>query len=65
MHAIYQPIYYNKGATRRLVSYCIYCKNTMFGRGTLYVVDFKHGGYNEILDAIKYSKQQQSALKKP
>ena len=37
----------------------------MFGCGTLYVVDFKHGGYNEILDAIKYSKQQQSALKKP
>jgi hypothetical protein len=53
MHTVYQPIYYNKGARRRLVSYCIGCKNTVFGRGTLQVVDYKYGAYYEILDAIK------------
>jgi hypothetical protein len=55
MHTVYQPIYYNKGAKRRLVSYCINCKNAVFGRGTLQVVDYKYGAYYEILDAIKES----------
>ena len=55
MHTAYQPIYYNKGAKRRLVSYCINCKNAAFGRGTLQVVDYKYGGYYEVLDAVKVS----------
>jgi hypothetical protein len=55
MHTVYQPIYYNKGAKRRLASYCSDCKRTAFAGGRLNVVDYKYGGYYEILDTIKES----------
>ena len=53
MHTLNEPIYYNKGARRRLVSYCIDCKKTAFAAGCLIVVDDKYFGYYEILDAIR------------
>src|SRR5436309_3183751 len=62
MHTINQPIYYSKGARRRFVSYCIDCKNTVFGRGILYVADYKYGGYYEILDAVKYSDTAEAVI---
>jgi hypothetical protein len=58
MHTLNEPIYYNKGARRRLVSYCNDCKNTAFAAGCVIVVDYKYFGYYEILDAIRDSKDK-------
>jgi hypothetical protein len=60
MHTVNQPIYYNKGARRRFISYCIDCKNAVFENGTLYVADSKYGAYYEILDAIKNSTAEET-----
>jgi hypothetical protein len=53
MHTLNQPLYYKKGARRRLVSYCSDCKSTAFASGRLNVVDYKYGAYYEILDTIR------------
>ena len=55
MHVLNKPVYYDKGANRKLVSYCRDCYNAVSKDGHLIVVDEKYGGYYEILDAIKDS----------
>ena len=58
MHTLNQPLYYKKGARRRLVSYCSDCKSTAFASGRLNVVDYKYGAYYEILDAVKNNSSE-------
>ena len=59
MHTLNEPLYYKRGAKRRLVSYCTDCKNTAFAAaGCVIVVDYKYFGYYEILDAIRHSKER-------
>ena len=55
IHVLNKPVYYDKGANRKLVSYCRDCYNAVSKGGHLIVVDEKYGGYYEILDAIKDS----------
>jgi hypothetical protein len=50
-----KPVYYKNGARRKLVSYCIDCHSAVSKGGRVNVVDYKYGGYYEILDAIKNS----------
>jgi len=58
MHTLNEPLYYKRGAKRRLVSYCTDCKNTAFAGGCVIVVDYKYFGYYEILDAIRDNKER-------
>src|SRR5919202_5277032 len=50
-----KPVYPKKGTKRKLVSYCSDCYGSISKGGRLNVVDYKYGGYYEILDAIKES----------
>jgi hypothetical protein len=50
-----KPVYYKNGARRKLVSYCSDCYGSVSKGGQINVVDYKYGGYYEILDAIKES----------
>ena len=48
-----KPVYYDKGAKRKLVCCCKDCYDVVSKGGRIIVVDDKYGGYYEILDAIK------------
>ena len=50
-----KPVYYKNGSRRKLVSYCSDCHCALSNGGRVSVVDYKYGGYYEILDAIKNS----------
>jgi hypothetical protein len=50
-----KPVYYNKGAKRKLVSYYRDCYDAVSKGGQIMIVDEKYCGYYEILDAIKDS----------
>ena len=53
IYILNKPVYYKSGARRKLVSYCSDCHRAVSKGGRLNVVDYKYGGYYEILDAIK------------
>ena len=55
IYILNKPVYYKSGARRKLVSYCSDCYGSISKGGRLNVVDYKYGGYYEILDAIKES----------
>ena len=59
-----KPVYYDKGAKRKLVSYCRDCYDAVSqgGGGRIIVVDDKYGGFYEILDAIKNSGKSGVAI---
>jgi len=48
-----KPVYYDKGAKRKLVSYCRDCHDAVLAGRQIMIADEKEGGYYEILDAIK------------
>jgi hypothetical protein len=50
-----KPVYYDKGAKRKLVSYCRDCYSSVHTGGQIMIADENYGGYYEILDAIKDS----------
>jgi hypothetical protein len=50
-----KPVYYDKGAKRKLVSYCRDCYDAVLEGGQIMIADDKYCGYYEILDAIKDS----------
>jgi hypothetical protein len=50
-----KPVYYDKGAKRKFVSYCRDCYDAVSKGGQIMIVDEKYCGYYEILDAIKDS----------
>ena len=50
-----KPVYYDKGAKRKLVSYCRDCYDAVREGGQIMIADYKYCGYYEILDAINDS----------
>ena len=55
IYILNKPTYYKNGAKRKLVCYCSDCYGAVAKGGLVNVVDYKYGGYYEILDAIKES----------
>jgi len=50
-----KSVYYQKGAKRKLLSYCRDCYSSVHTGGQIMIADENYGGYYEILDAIKDS----------
>jgi hypothetical protein len=57
-----KPVYYDKGAKRKLVSYCRDCYDAVLEGGQIMIADDKYCGYYEILDAIKDSNTATGAV---
>ncbi|MFL6472986.1 MAG: hypothetical protein ACJ71H_19305 [Nitrososphaeraceae archaeon] len=55
IHTLNRPVYYRRGVRRKLDSCCSDCNSGISKDGRLTVVDYKYGGYYEILDAVKDS----------